>query len=371
MTPLYVLGYPGPYGGACTELWHTLKLWRRFGWEVHCIPTWHAPDAEWKTRVGAIGCITHQAKPTLDSLRGIDGLAGATVVSFCNDAFLAVADLLREVGCRLVWANCMNWLFSDEKKHYEIFGPFDAYMFQSEFQRQTLAPQLAAYGVQARQCHRIPGAFDLEEFPWRYRPRDPREPFVIGRISRASEEKYSTNSWPIYERIDYQPKRGLVLGWEEKLVATIGKPPAWVECLAPDGSRVREVLERMHCYCQIAGSANENWPRTGLEAMATGVPIVVEGRGGWCEMLKHNVSGFLCTPENPDAEIAHWVAHLAYDEARREEVARAARARLESELADPAAIEAGWLKLFESLPAAKPVKKSRTTNKRTAKARAA
>ena len=37
-TKVYVLGYPGDVGGANTECWHTIKLWRRFGVDVHLIP---------------------------------------------------------------------------------------------------------------------------------------------------------------------------------------------------------------------------------------------------------------------------------------------------------------------------------------------
>ncbi len=39
---LFVCGYPGDVGGANTELWHTIKLWRRGGLDVTLIPTWKA-----------------------------------------------------------------------------------------------------------------------------------------------------------------------------------------------------------------------------------------------------------------------------------------------------------------------------------------
>ena len=35
---VFLLGYPGDLGGACTEVWHTIKLWRKFDVEVHLIP---------------------------------------------------------------------------------------------------------------------------------------------------------------------------------------------------------------------------------------------------------------------------------------------------------------------------------------------
>ena len=36
---VFLIGYPGEMGGANTEAWHTVKLWRRYGVEVHLIPT--------------------------------------------------------------------------------------------------------------------------------------------------------------------------------------------------------------------------------------------------------------------------------------------------------------------------------------------
>ena len=29
---VFLIGYPGEMGGANTEAWHTIKLWRRFEW---------------------------------------------------------------------------------------------------------------------------------------------------------------------------------------------------------------------------------------------------------------------------------------------------------------------------------------------------
>jgi len=361
--PIFVVGYPGPVGGACTELWHTLKLWRAFGWPVHLIPTWSIPEARWKERCESIGCHTHRVNPNREELEAIEGLAGGIVVSFCNGNFLQEADQFRELGCRIVWANCMNWMFAQEKRHYSLFGPFEAYMFQSEHQRNTLAPELAKWGVRTDQCHRIPGAFDPDEFTFAPRQHASADPFVIGRISRASPDKFSTNTWPILDRVDYPSKKYRVLGWADVVGKTIGKPPKWAECLESQAEPVDRFLGSLHAYCQINGQATENWPRTGLEAMASGVPIVVEARGGWPEMIDHGQTGFL---GNTDAELAHWLAHLAYDEDRRLEVAARAFHRLVTDLADPQRIADGWQKLFASLPPRRPTtpKKARRTRKR-------
>lgn len=340
---LFLMGYPGDLGGACTEAWHTLKIWRRLGLAVQVLPTWSA-DAKWKARLDALGCVTHQA--TAETLEQVPGLAGATVVGFCNSAFLASAQRLRELGCRLVWVNCMTWLFNAERDFYRQCGPFDAFVFQSEFQRSMLEPELAEFGYQPAQGHLIRGAFDVDEWPFCPRPHAAGEPFVVGRAARPDQDKWSSNTWPIYERIQYRPKRALMLGMDERTHQKLGKAPAWSDCLQPLALPAQDYFRQLHCTLPINGGARENWPRVGLEAMAMGVPVVTQSQWGWREMIEQGVTGFL---GNSDEELAHYAALLAYNEPLRMRIIHAARARLVDELANPQAIGAAWQKLFATV----------------------
>jgi glycosyltransferase involved in cell wall biosynthesis len=99
------------------------------------------------------------------------------------------------------------------------------------------------------------------------------------------------------------------------------------------------------------GEAVENWPRVGLEAMARGVPVVAENRGGWREMVRHGETGYLC---DTDDQFAYYAARLAYDEGHRMEIICQARYRLEHELADPEELWNRWRELFKSLATGEP-----------------
>ena len=340
---LFVMGYPGDIGGASTEVWHTICLWRRFDVEVHLIPT-STPEATWRDRLDALHCVTHDATP--ETLDRIPGLAGAVVVAFCNRGFLATAARLRDLGCRLVWVNCMTWLFDAERQFYAAHGPFDAYVFQSEFQRATLEPQLRAFGYTPRQGHLIRGAFDLTEWEFSPRPHPNGTTFVVGRAARPDPDKWSSNTWPIYNRIQYRNKRALMLGMDERVHAKLGAAPSWADCLKPRALPAPVFFRQLHAMLPINGGARENWPRVGLEAMATGVPIIAQNLWGWREMIVHGKTGFLA---NCDEELAHYTAMLAYDEDLRLSIATAARQRLESDLADPNRIWEGWHRLFATL----------------------
>ena len=349
---IYVIGYPGHVGGASTELWHTLRLWRGAGLEVTLINTWGEPPADWRWCADRLGCRTEiveqptdkNPRPTLaEQLARIDGLAGATVVSFCNENFLVNADLFRRLGCKVVWVNCMNWLFGHEKRIYAVHGPFDAYVCQSRFQLETLAGQLAKYGVPRGRLHHIPGAFDPGEF--RFAPRPHADEFVFGRLSRQAPDKFSTRTWPIADRVNYSPKRYRVLGWDPVIANAIGQPPAWAECLPAGQETAAEFLASLHAMVQINGSAVENWPRVGLEAMAAGVPICTEHRGGWPEMIVDGVTGYTC---ETDEELAYRISRLAWDEPLRLEIAAAGRERL-LELCNPDDLWPRWDRLFQEV----------------------
>jgi hypothetical protein len=339
---VFVCGYPGDVGGANTELWHTVKLWRQFGLGVTLIPTWQ-PEPRWQARLGQIGCRTIHSRP--DDLRNVPGLAGQVVVSMCNTRFLAAAQRFLELGCKIVWVGCMNWLFPGERLHYRKCGVFHRHVFQSRFQQDQLIPQLRRFGYEDGRGRLIRGALAAEELPFQPLAHGRGEIFTIGRISRAAADKFSPRTWQIYGRVPH-PVRARVLGWAEEVRARLGPPPRWAECL-PAGSQIpQQFLPTLHALVHAGGQAAENWPRVGLEAMATGVPVIADNRGGWPELIRHGRTGYLCDTED---QFAYYTARLAYDESNRLESARRARTSLETELAHPEAIWAGWSTLLESL----------------------
>jgi hypothetical protein len=341
-TPVFLVGYPGDVGGANTECWHTLRLWRRFGLLVRCIPTWQ-PDLRWQERLEQIGCPTIAVSPA--ELHRVPGLAGSVVVSFCNSRFLDEVDRFRDLACKVVWVGCMTWLLPRERKHYQRRGPFDAYVFQSQYQRQELFSQLAKFGVRAPQCFVIRGAFDWHDFPFRPLTHERGTPLVLGRISRAAADKYSAATWAIYRRVPH-PIRARIMAWDDSVARKLGPPPPWAECLPALAETPQQFFSTLHCMMQVNGGAEENWPRSGLEAMACGVPVVAQNRWGWKEMIRHGETGFLADSQD---ELAYYAARLAYDEDLRMEITYRARRALDKQLADPAAIWSGWQRLFESL----------------------
>lgn len=331
-----VVGYPGDVGGACTELWHTVRLWRRMGVEVTLVPTW-APCPRYKERLDALGCETvRMQKGELKNLTG-------TVVSMCNSNFIRELHTLDTEKCKVMWVNCMTFLFGHEIDAFHRRPP-DVLMCHTEFQRAELEKRFAEKRLAAPRVVMFRGAFDPEEFPHVPRPHQPDTDFVIGRMARGDADKWSSNTWRIYERVQYRRRRGRLLGVSDQVRHKIGATPPWGETIKVNGQRVQDFLAGLHCLLPVNGGARENWPRAGLEAMAAGVPVVAQKQWGWREMIRHGETGFL---GSCDEELAHHAATLAHDETLRLHVIARAYEVLVDDLCSYEATKRGWEEAFD------------------------
>ncbi len=340
---VFFLGYPGTMGGANTEAWHTTKVWRAHGIDVTFLPAWSA-DRTMQARLAAIGCPTlHPGNA--QGLRTVPGITGSIVVAMCCQPALTALPILRELHCRFVWINCMTFLFDQERAAFRANGPADAYVFQSEFQKDELERQLMPLGYNHAMGHLIRGALAFDEIPFNPKPHEANEDFWIGRLARPDLDKWSANHWPILSRVPYAQRRAVAMGWHTGLDRKCGPRPPWAETFAPQQIPADSFLGRCHAMLGLNGGARENWPRIGLEAMAAGVPLVCQNQWGWKEMLLDGQTGFLT---NSDEEMAFRLAQLAYDESLRCQIIQNASEQVR-ELACPERIGRQWARLFESL----------------------
>jgi len=339
---VFLLGYPAGLGGAGTECWHTVKMLRANGVEVHLIPTW-GKDDNWKAKLAAIGCETHHI--TREGIEDFGPLRGSIVIGMCNSNVYRIWPKLKRMGVKLVWLNCMSFLFPAEKANFFAHGMPAAFIYQSEFQRAELERSMIGSSYRPEIGHLIRGAFDLTEFPFDYQARTAADPFVVGRLSRPSLDKWPKDLWDIYAAIDHPNRQALVMGVNDQTRSKIGPSPTWGRALEPQMLSVPEYLRRIHCMVTTNGSARENWPRVGLEAMASGVPLVVPNQWGWKEMVRHGETGFLA---NDNGELSSYATMLANDEDLRYRMAVAGRAWVE-ELANPNTIWAGWERILTEL----------------------
>jgi hypothetical protein len=323
-------------GGANGECLGAVQLWRRHGLDVTLIPTWVPASDEARKTAYDLGCEVVETYPR--RIKDIPGLKDSTVVNFCNENAYAVKTVLKALGCRMIAAPCMCHPAQGFRAAMKS-GHIDAVVFQSEYQKEQVTKRLKSWGYRSDMGHLIRGYLDWQSIEFSPLPHD-EGPFVIGRIAREAANKWHQKFWQMYERVPN--RKAIVLGYGRPIYNQCGKPPAWATAHFPNAVPASEVYPQLHAYVTCNDSIDENWPRTGLEAMAYGVPIVAENRYGWTEMIENGVTGLL---GDTWEQIGGLAAELANDEPRRLEMARAARERL-SVICDPQTIWTEWEKLL-------------------------
>lgn len=335
---VFVLGCPTPgrVGGANGEMLGAVSLWLKHGLEVGVIPTWNGPGKQITDMLESMGCSVHLPGPRL--LHTVEGFAGSTVVTFCNDnAFLAKRQVAK-LGCRFIVAPLMCFL------RQPVAGALREHLindivFQSEYQKSALLPQIQQYGLD--KFHLVRGYIDWEKIRFAPRSHAKGEPFVIGRASRARASKWSRHWWKMYEEVP--DRQAILLGVSSETVKQIGRAPPWAKTSPPGAIPIEAFWPQLHAHVTFNDMNVENWPRTGLECMAYGVPTCAENRGGWVEMLEHGVTGML---GNSPQAIGRHAATLAKDEDLRMSIVTEARRRLETDISNPNLIWEQWREVF-------------------------
>ena len=334
---IFVYGFPSLYGGAGNELHHQIVLWQSLGAEVHLIPS----DADYSAgplypELLERGAVIHE----LDDFSSID--PGAPVFGFCSTEFLENLDAIRAHSTNTVFVNCMTWLFDRELVRMAE-GKIRTFLYQNEDVRERNSFVLRALNPSsAVNFLTFVPFFDRSQFP--FNELRPDDYFGCGRISRQDADKYSANTLLIYEYfVAPKPKRGLFLGFDERSEAKIGQPYDWIRTAADQTECSQQEFYR-HCEIVLQPSdTTENWPRVGLEAMASGSVLIVDNRGGWRHQVEHGVTGWLCDHER---DFIYYASKMAYEPELRREMAVRARDRVDA-LAGAASSRESWLEVFK------------------------
>lgn len=341
---IHVLGFPGEVGGASTELWHTLLMWRATGADVTVTPTW-STKGPWRNRVESIGCRVVEANS-----KSFAPVPGVPIVTFCNSQLFAVIKRLDQSLYPCVWVPCMNYLTDREIRRYDQGHLPAAVVCQSDFQLATIGPDLRSHGMRRDQLYRIRGAFDVSAYP--FRPKEPSREFIVGRISRADSKKFRPDLWQVLDRVRQQSDRPLrvrILGWHKRLAKSIGEPPAWAECHEPGSLNAYDFMRSLDVLYQ-SGECTENWPRVGLEAMANGTPLVVDNQGGWPEILDGGRLGYLVGSADEAVDALTGLADRSTPcNLDRLQTIHRARQAMESRLSSNHELWQQWVSLFREV----------------------
>lgn len=340
MSKIFVVGHPSEYGGAGSELYHQILLWRiHMDLDVTIIPSMEGfknePLYKEMLRIGVKYTDTHRC---YDDVTEKD-----IVLNFCGKEFLDDLVRINQKTKKVVFINCMTWLFKKERLAHR-----DNLIGYSLYQRQGV---LDDHEAELRNTFKSQAEFiqfDPYFHPSMVGGEDMREAdkFTLGRISRQDADKFSTDTFHIWET-SVAPiwKRGIVLGWDARSRQKTGHPPHWVEChLNHNTFPISDFYSSIDVLVQSTDTT-ENLPRIGFEAMHAGVVLVVDDRGGWQNMIEHGVTGFLCKTQQ---EFIYWTSRLAFEPELRLKVAKEAKKRVEMKSGVEAAKQS-WEYVFSEI----------------------
>lgn len=310
-----VVGFPSILGGADTELFHQMHIWNELGIEVHLLHhsdysvTAKATFAELRER----GYIIHTEK----QYKEIDGMP---CISYCAGPALEQLEQIREYTDTFIFVNCMTWLFPKEKECIKK-GLITHELYQREEVKTRLLPQLLKLnnGVEGQV---VKPYFDSSKFHFKLE-RDFKE-FVFGRISREDKGKYHKETLPMaHNFVSPKMKHGIFLGVNNEVLRKIGKVPPWIKTLPAGGMPVEEFYGGVNAILQPCDpSHTENLPRISFEAMATGVTLIVDNRGGFKDQIIDGETGWLCDDYR---EFVYKASRTAFEVEERTKMAIRAR----------------------------------------------
>jgi glycosyltransferase involved in cell wall biosynthesis len=329
--PLGIVGFPGLYGGAGVELDSQITLWHDMGLDLHVVPAMDADNEP---------LLRHtMARATVHPKQNYNKLAGMPVISFCNDVFLRDLKEIKKHAQKTIFVNCMTWLFDAEKKAHEE-GLIDLFLYQTDLTQQKVSSDLLSINSHYN-WKTFNSWFDDRKFHfWDDRQLDK---FRFGRVSRSDADKYARDTLHVYETmVAPVPKSGVILGFDHKSEEKIGKPPDYIRAYQANGITQQEFYAHTACLIQKADTF-ENWPRIGMEAMASGSLLIVDNRGGWTKMIEHGKTGWLC---NHDRDFIYYSSRMAYEPKEREIMALNARDKLNDLCGREASIKS-WQEVLE------------------------
>jgi glycosyltransferase involved in cell wall biosynthesis len=151
--------------------------------------------------------------------------------------------------------------------------------------------------------------------------RDDRHRFTVGRLSRDVPGKHHPDDPQFYQRLVDAGCRVRIMGGVS--LAGHGCTADNVELLPECAEEPQVFLQGLDCFFyRTANHLTEAFGRVVLEAMACGIPVVCQNRGGYVEVIDSGRNGFLFETEREALEI---LLRLKDDEPLRAAIGRAAR----------------------------------------------
>jgi len=116
-------------------------------------------------------------------------------------------------------------------------------------------------------------------------------PFTVGRVSRDAPDKHHPEDPALYRMLASRGLKVRIMGGTCLAAALQGVEG--VELLPAGAESAADFYRSLDAFFYRTGASTEAYGRVVVEAMAAGLPVAAHARGGYAEVMEHEVSGLL------------------------------------------------------------------------------
>jgi glycosyltransferase involved in cell wall biosynthesis len=223
--------------------------------------------------------------------------ASGFAISFCNFRLFSEpwrVNKIKSMGLKFIWSNDMMWVTPEESTHIEN-NYVDALIFTSEFHKHILNSKSESF--KKVKNYILPNYFHSENYQKIDKRPELKDKFVIGKLSRADEMKFSENFPLFYNKMPVDNPKFRIMGWDEKLSNKFSwfefKNDSW-DLLPENRETIKQFLSQLDLYVFNAHHEYiENQTRSMIEAQLLGVPSIAPNYGNFSNMVWHGRNGFI------------------------------------------------------------------------------
>jgi glycosyltransferase involved in cell wall biosynthesis len=218
-------------------------------------------------------------------------------ISFCNFRLFSEpwrVNKIKSIGLKFIWSNDMMWTTPEESKYIEN-NFVDAVIFTSEFHKRILNSKSKSFNKIKNFI--VPNYFHFENYKKVDKILDLKNKFVIGKLSRADEMKFSENFPLFYNKMPIDNPQFRIMGWNSKLQEKFRwfnfENNKW-DLLEENKESIIEFLSQLDLYVFNAHhNYIENQTRSLIEAQLLGIPAIAPNYGNFPNMIWHGRNGFI------------------------------------------------------------------------------
>ncbi len=137
----------------------------------------------------------------------------------------------------------------------------------------------------------FPSPIDISEFSSATTTRDASGITVIGRMSRDDPGKHNFQDIELYKKLACESVRILLQG--ASCLKSELENKKHIEILETGTLKAPEFYNSIDIFYYRTGEHIETFGRVIFEAMAAGLPVIAENKGGYVDWIEHGKNGFL------------------------------------------------------------------------------